>query len=387
MKCLIPASLTLLLAVLACSIPGQTSEPPITEPPILIEPPLLTTPMPIGFVVLPGTSSVDFYTPDGTWTGSVAVGDAGYYGTSSLHVAGSASSGTASLVYFSWRDEPVIIENMGGAESMLLIEPDFARLYGAEGSPWFAYTTATYTDSGLHTQLYVGTPATIASAAPVIDETVSDGQGLKPLALRMEGDVATGVWTTGYLVGIGGDLVFDPCNRVNFIDLDTGVRTELVEDGFMPSALSPDHTWVAYARPGGGEPLTILNLETGWNFTFPAWSLNDRGSGSGVFSPDNAYVAWMEGSGFRMDEPPTFRSMVRVGTTDGTLLGDFSMELLSATAGFTVVWAEPVGWVDNDSVLLMVADVDWTNYGVMRLDMPGTLYWLVSGNFAGLTYP
>lgn len=398
MKKYLAPCLVLLLAVLACSIPGQTPEPPVVteppiveppidEPPVLIEPPLLTGPVPSGFIVKPVTSEVLLYSPDGVLTGNIPVGGPGEYGFSSLHAAGGTSSGTPPLVYFSWRDQPVVIENVGGGEALVLIEPDFARLLGAEASPWFAYTTATYTDSGLHTQLFVGTSATIASSAPVIDETVGDGQGLKPLALRMEGGVATGVWTTGYIVGIGGDLVFDPCNRVNFIDLATGVRTELVGDGYMPSTLSPDRTWVAYARPGGGEPLIILNLVTGENHTFPAWALNDRGSGDGVFSPDSNYVAWMEGSGYRMDDPPNFRSMIRIGTTTGGLVGDFSMDQLSAAAGFPLVWAQPVGWLDNDSLLLMVADETWFNFGVMRLDLPGTLNWLANGTFVGFTYP
>jgi hypothetical protein len=403
MKRLIPTLLVLLLAVLACSIPilpteppivteppvsePPVTEPPVTEPPILIEPPLPSVLVPSGFVVTPNTTDIQFYSADGFSTGSLTPGVPSYTGFSFLHVAGGTSGGVPLVIYFNWRESAQIIQHLGGVETVLVVNPDFNRMRGAEASNYFAYTTATYSDAGLRTQLFVGTPATIGGAPPVIDETVTDGQGLKPLALRMEGGVATGVWTTGCMYGIGGDLVFDPCNRVSFIDLGTGVRTELVGDGFNPSELSPDHTWVAYAQPGGGMPLIIRNLETGENYSFPAWALNDRGSGDGVFSPDSQTVAWMEGSGYRMDTPFTFRSMVRVGTTGGVLVGDFPADYFNTTAGFTVVWAEPVGWLDNDSVLIQVADMDWTNHCVIRLDLPGTLIYLANGIFVGLTYP
>ena len=397
MKRLTIPCLVLVAAVLACSLPGQTSEPPLvteppliteppsTEPPVLIEPPLPTTPIPSGFMVNAGTASILFYSLDSSLTGSIPLPGAG---ASFVHAAGGTSTGLPSLIYFDWRDTPQIIQNTAGVETLIYSNPDFNRMRGAEGTPYFAYTTVGYADGGgIRTQLFVGTPATIGSSAPVIDEVVSDWQGLKPLALRMEGGVATGVWTTGCMYGIGGDLVFDPCNRVNFIDLITGVRSELVGDGYMPSGLSPDHTWVAYARPGGAEPLTILNLETDETHIFPAWELNDRGSGDGVFSPDNMYVAWMEGSGYRMDTPYTFKSILRVGSTAGTVIGDFPADFFSSAAGFSVVWANPVGWLDSDSVLVQVNDESGSRASVLRLDLPGTAVQVSNGNFAGFTYP
>ena len=389
-------SLVLILSVLACRLPTWTPEPPVvsdppvitespaTEPPVLIEPPLPAEGTPSGFMSNTTTGSILFYSPEGVLTGSISIPGPG---ASFVHAAGGTTSGLPPIIYFDWRDSAQIIKNTAGVETLIISNPEFNRMRGAEGSAWFAYTTVGYADSGIRTQLFVGTAATIAGSAPVIDQTVTDFQGLKPLALRMEGGVPTGVWYTGCMYGIGGDLVFDPCNRVSYIELATGVRSELVGDGYMPSGLSPDHTWVAYARPGGGEPLTILNLVTGEAHTFPAWALNDRGSGDGVFSPDNVYVAWMEGSGYRMDTPFTFRSLVRVGSTSGTVIGDFPADYFSTAAGFAVVWANPVGWLDSDSVLIQVNDESGTRAAVLRLDLPGTAVLLTNGYFSGFTYP
>ena len=76
MKRLVIPTLALILSVLACSMPGQTPEPPIlteppviteppaTEAPVLIEPPLPATNTPSGFMVNAGSSEILFYSPE-----------------------------------------------------------------------------------------------------------------------------------------------------------------------------------------------------------------------------------------------------------------------------------------------------------------------------------
>jgi hypothetical protein len=346
-----------------------------------------STLLPSGFAASTNTTSVTFYSPDGVVTGILPTSDLGYIGPQTFHVAGGTSGGIPPVIYFTWQDTARIIQNNAGVETLLVEEIDFNRMSGAIGSPWFAYTTVSYADSGLLTRLYIGTAETIAAATPSVEIISDDFQGLKPLALRMEGGTPTGVWYTGCMYGIGGDLVYDPCNRLTFLDIGTGINTELLGDGYNPSQLSPDHAWVAYAPPGGGMPLTIRNLQTGWNYTFPIWPENDRGSGDGVFSPDNHYVAWMEAAGYRMDEPPTFRSLLRIATTEGTLVGEFPTKFFAATVGFDVNWTGPVAWLDNDSLLVQVGSVDGTDDAVVRLDLPSSLVFLTTGYFTALTYP
>jgi hypothetical protein len=338
--------------------------------------------LPNGFVADSNTPSILFYSPNGVMTDSLSNGNLVSIGPQSLHVTGGTSAGIPPLVYFSHSGGSQIIQNTGGLEVVLVSSiDDVFRMTGAECSPYFAYTTATYANAGLLTRLYVGTPATIGTATPVVEITVADLQALKPLALSMAGGIPIGVWYTGCQYGIG-EIIFDPCNRLTYLDLNTGVSSELVGDGFNPSQLSPDHTWVAYVQPGPGMPLTILNLVTGTNYTFPVVSGQP---GDGVFSPDNIYVAWMEASGELMGDAPNFQTMVRVGTTNGLLFADYPAQDFNTTANFTVIRASPVAWLDNDSVLIQV-DGD-NNHAVLRLDLPTTQVKLASGSFAGLTYP
>jgi hypothetical protein len=130
-----------------------------------------------------------------------------------------------------------------------------------------------------------------------------------------------------------------------------------------------------------------MNMNTGVSYSFAPWPLNDRGSGDAFFSPDSLHVAWMEASGYRMDEPITFQTDVRIGTTDGVALAQFLDDAFDVEAGFPVLSAAPVGWLDNDSILIQVGGVDWTQNAILRLDMDGTITFLASGYFITLTYP
>jgi hypothetical protein len=404
MKRIFAAISALTLAVLACAAPGIVPTAPLspaTEVPTGAMPPTPvsvtdTSPapspasglLPAGFVVFQENGKLIFYNADGVATTDIAIESDSGVNRFSLHVAGGVSAGLPPVDYFIWRgSDPIIAENTGGIETLLMYQPDFFRLAGAPGTPYFAYTTATYADTGQHTRLYIGTAGTIASAAPVLDLIDPNGYALKPLAFRMEGGSPTGLWYTGCLYGIGGDLAFDPCNRLSFLDLTTGASIDIFGDGYNPAGISPDGQWVAYAYNGGGQPLQVMNLATGVSYSFAPWVLNDRGSGEAVFSPDSMYVAWMEASGYRMDEPITFQTNLRIGTTYGVALAQYLDDSFDVAAGFPILSAMPVGWLDNDSVLVQVGGFDWTQSAILRLDLDGTITYLAPGFFITLAYP
>jgi hypothetical protein len=396
MKHLITTILVLLFAVLACGLPPATPTatatatsipsptPTATATATSIPNPTPTMPaslLPSGFVVRTNSASIQFYSLNGSVTGSLTTSTLMYFGPQSLHVAGGTSAGIPPVVYIEGNFSGVshIFQNTGGLETVLVSISgfDFFSMAGAEVSPYFAYTTATIVSADLLNRLYVGTPATIGTATPVVDIT-GGSQALKPLALDMAGGIPIGVWYTGYQFGVGVGA-FEPCERLVYLDLNTGVSSELLGNGFYFPQLSPDHTWVAYT---GGEMLTILNLVTGANYTFPVVSGQP---GDGVFSPDNTYVAWMEASGEIMGDTPNFQTMVRVGTTNGLLFADYPAQDFNTTANFTVIRARPVAWLDNDSVLIQVGND--TNNAVLRLDLPSTLVYIASGSLVSLTYP
>lgn len=395
------AGFALVMSVLACSLPVPFSNAPVTtttEPSPLsttVVPPTPTSVslpggtdfLPSGFVTTDNSGRVLFHDVEGSLTGVVL--PAGFVTRAAFHVAGPTSADLPPLIYFIWREtDPVMVENASGVETVLFSQPDFFRLLGVPRMPYFAYSTATYTDTGLLTRLYFGKTTTIATATPVLELLDPDGYAIKPLAFRMQGGMPDGIYFTGCLYGIGGDLPFDPCNRLRLLDLNTGSVIEILGDGYNPSGFSPDGRWVAYAALAGGGPLQILNLDTGATRTFSVWPLNDRGAGDAVFSPDGRYVAWMEARGYLLDEPITFQTNLRIAEIEGSMNAQYLDDYFEPAVGFPTLSAIPVGWLDNDSLLVQVSGFETGQSALVRFDLDTQeALLLTSGYFLALTYP
>ena len=84
---------------------------------------------------------------------------------------------------------------------------------------------------------------------------------------------------------------------------------------------------------------------------------SDRSGAYARFSPDNRYVAWMEGSGYPEEMStgaPPFHSRLRVAAMDtkadspsGKMVYDFQDADFSQAAGYSADWVQPVGWLDG----------------------------------------
>lgn len=134
----------------------------------------------------------------------------------------------------------------------------------------------------------------------------------------------------------------------------------LTED-FNPVGLSPDCSIVAYTEVNGSfntqssSRITLYNLSSGLMVPIDLAPQSDRGGGYAVFSPDNHYVAWMEGSGWMMAEIPNFHSRVRIANSDGILLADIPDINFASIAGDpSATWAVPSGWLDGETLLVEV---------------------------------
>lgn len=386
----------LVLSALACNLPALISNSPATTtagPSLSVTTAPTSTPLPestnlpAGFVTTDNSGMLMFYDVDGNLVG--AVSPSAFVTRAAFHVAGPTSAGLPPLIYFIWHGtEPVMVENVGGTETVLFSQPDFFRLLGVPKMSYFAYSTATYTDAGLLTRLYFGKTTTMAAAAPVLELLDPEGYAIKPMAFRRQGDMPDGIYFTGCLYGIGGDLPFDPCNRLRLLDLSTGSVTEILGDGYNPAGFSPDGRWVAYAALAGEQPLQILDLATGATRTFPIWPLNDRGAGDAVFSPDGRYVAWIEARGYLLDEPVTFQTNLRIAEIVGSMDAQYLDDYFEPAVGFSTLLAIPVGWLDNDSLLVQVSGFETGQSALVRFDLDtqdATL--LTNGYFLALTYP
>jgi hypothetical protein len=189
--------------------------------------------------------------------------------------------------------------------------------------------------------------------------------------------------------GIGGDIVFEPRRSLSYLDLTTYQSWELLGIGSSPSAFSPDLSWLAFTPVHVG-PMSIAPIsDLNNSITMPLLPDSDRGAGGAVFSPDNQYVAWKEGSGWMMSETPNFHATIRIATISGAITAQIPDSAIAALVGNpSSIWVEPVGWLDAGTLLLEVRGDDWGNASLLRVSPDGSgLAFLVSGGFMGFVYP
>ena len=214
------------------------------------------------------------------------------------------------------------------------------------------------------------------------------------MGIESVGDVPSGVLFTDTLWGIGGDIVFPPREGLYRVDVTSLDETLLLTEDFNPLGVSPDQRWVAYIPSQGYKDvttpeLTLYDLVSGLMVTVPLASGSDRGAGYAVFSPDNKYAAWMEGSGWLMAETPNFTSRMRIADMDGNVLADLPVGTLAGITGISnATWAIPVSWLDGDTLIVEICGDDWNNPALVRVRYDGSgLALLAPGIFAGLVYP
>jgi hypothetical protein len=197
------------------------------------------------------------------------------------------------------------------------------------------------------------------------------------------------VYYTTIPYGIGGDIVFEPRQNLKYLDLASYQGSEVLDIGTSPSGFSPDLTWLAFTALHSG-PMRLAPLANlGAAITLPLLPDSDRGAGDAVFSPDNQYIAWKEGSGWMMSETPNFHATIRIVTTSGAITAQISDADIAALIGNpSNVWVQPVGWLDNTTLLLEARGDEWNEASLLRVNPDGSgLAYLVPGGFMGFVYP
>ena len=316
----------------------------------------------------------------------------GLYGDnpSYAHLSGHLSNGAQdlALLFFTWESRTLNITSMDGVTTLVSV-PDFYMLAGIPANPNIVYVNLEYADAGLRSSMIVGDLATLPSASPIMTISDSESNAVRPLAFAAETGQPIGVYYTFVKYGIGGDIVFEPRQSLNYLDLDSLLSRQVLNIATSPAGLSSDLTWLAYTPLHNGA-LTIApvaNLSS--PITLPLLPDSDRGAGAAVFSPDNQLLAWKEGSGWMMAETPDFRATIRIATTTGTISAQIPDSAISALIGNPAsIWVEPVGWLDNGTLLIEARGDDWEQASILRVSPDGTgLAYLVPGGFMGFIYP
>lgn len=252
------------------------------------------------------------------------------------------------------------------------------------------YSTAEFKENALVSELFIGNLETLHKAEPVLVRTDSAAWTFRPMAITMVGVQPLGIWYSLTPWGIGGDIVFEPRSGLYHLDLTTNQLKEHLVPSFNPISFSPDLTWLAYTEDQMEQPLTIMpDLDTERAISFPLAAESDRGAGNAVFSPDNQYVAWMEASGMRFASVPDFKILIRIASTNGEFISEFpDIAVAEAVGSQDIQWVEPVGWLDDETLLLQVEYNTWDNDAIVRVKFDGSEMSIIApGNFASFIYP
>ena len=388
----------------ACSI---FSGPPIEPAPITPEvapqenieaiPPtaLPSSNLPIG-IVTENDGLLSFFDREGYTLLQVDLPGISYVDQSNIHIAGPFYAGGTNLpiLYFSFEQNNSLMLNNNGEITTLLSTPNFSGLVGAPGQDVVAYTTTEFSGESLISELYLGKIQSIPIAGSVLQDSDPQGWGIVALAVDVEEGNPIGVWYSKRPWGIGGDIVFHPRRTLSYLDLRSGTSSQYLGLEANPSAISADRKWLAYTNDedavAGFGSMTIHNIATGENFSFPLQNAVDqRGAGAASISPNNQYLAWMEGNGWKISETPNFHSVVRVGDMSGKVVAEFADMVFLPTSGLgTVQRVEPVGWFDDNTLVVMARGDHWDDAVLVMVEISTQgLSILAKGAFAGFVYP
>jgi len=420
--------IVILLVGLGCSLPARVlSEPtsnPVTDLPVAVEeappaaptdtlapPPVAPTPteapppepeiteslppfFPAAFMTTTGDGSVvTFYDLNGQPLGSAQTPGLRRGLENSLHAAGpfAGSLSDLPLIFRTFDNNGDLKQSLNNQITTLFPGPEVSYLQGVPGKYALVYATVNWGEN-LTSYLYARTTSG-SGASWFWERSDPMGTALYPVAVEGDNDAVQAVFYTLRPWGIGGDIVFPPQAGLFKISLQNLSEELILTEDFTLIGLSPDHSVVAYTDQNNlvQDPhtrITLYDLTTTTMVPIDLSASSERGAGYAVFSPDNEYVAWMEGSGWSMAETPNFHSRVRIADRNGNILAELPDSMFASVAGDpTVNWVEPVGWLDGESLLVQVSGYrDISPLVKVRFDGSGMAY-LASGSFLDFVYP
>jgi len=298
------------------------------------------------------------------------------------------------VIYRSWEPELALMANTNGSISTVRQTQSFLSLVGAPGQSVLAFSEVIISPNNFpHSFLYLGNTAnlgTIGSFVDTIDELAY--MALMPVGVEATNGEPHGVWYTKTGWGIGrADLIF-PINRgLYFFDLTTGENLQMISADRGFQGISPDLSLAGIVEYNvvGSQVMTVINLINSQQTSFTLNSASDRGAGCVVFSPNNRFVAWLEASGSMISDPPDFLPRIRIGDLQNEWGVKDLMNAAAAQAinSSRITFMRPVGWLDNETLLIEVRGQDWNDVSLLRLDVMSAVSSVFSsGIFVGFGY-
>ncbi len=399
--------LHLIILTAACSGPAQTgySSDELVAPPVEGEsgaPTLAATAAldynPKGLLVDPeDNSGLKFYNTNGQLIQSIDAGGITDPAPGNIFPAGSGTSGELSmpLVYQSWEPAAGLRMMVDNQTSFLRPASAFFSMAGAHGQAALAFSEIQIEENVPHSYLYAGSLDELDTISAFLEwEDQTTQMALMPVAVKAVGSNPKGVWYTHSAWGIGGvDLVFPITRGLFYYDLTSDENLTILDGTRSFQGISPDMKFagsVAF-QPQENISIQATNLVSNQTVDFPLKTGSQRGAGYAVFSPDNQYIAWMEGSGSLASDPADFQAVVRVGSLTS---GNVEIEVDSAAAAQQIPgvgevnFLKPVGWLDGQSLLMEAKAFDWTKTYLLRLNLyDRTTKLFCAGSFVSFIYP
>ncbi|NMC46865.1 MAG: hypothetical protein GYA52_08535 [Chloroflexi bacterium] len=318
----------------------------------------------------------------------------GYGSSARVHVAGPIPEGPimTPLVYHSFTSPESLLVNINDSITTLVQVPMFYGLAGAPGQPYVAYSLYTPSDNVVHSDLFLGNLETLPNIGPVYSlDNSDDYYVINPVAVSTQADVATGVWYTFSAWGIGGDIIFPVDQGLYYFNMTDGNNYQVLDKNCKFQGLSHDFSFAAcqHYDGNGNYSYSVENLSTATSTAFTVDPSSDRGAGYGIFSQDGTYVAWLEASGSHMVEVPNYHSRIRIGFTNGGIVYDQTDQALASALGVgSLPYMLPVGWLDNQTLLIQVNIDDYSSPALVTINITnGTAQKIIDGSFVTFAYP
>jgi len=352
---------------------------------------------PAGFGVGSTTNeTLTFLDVQGQSLGTIPVPGLSYADPSHVHIAGPYHGNLLDVpvIYHVFGNIGNLKQSVGGNSDFIVTAIDVSEMSGAPGQFALVYSEVTWGGDALSTYLYMRSISG-GGASWFWERTDPMSWAIYPLAVEATHGELDGLLFTLKPWGIGGDIVFPPQKGLFYLDMQTLQHSLILTESFNPIGISSDQNMVAYVNTdngfveGANNRLTIYDLQATTTLPINLDPSSERGAGYAVFSPDNHFIAWMEGSGWQMAEVPNFTSRVRIADTDGNLYADIPASTFASAAGDpSVRHAIPVGWIDGEHLLVEALGSEWNNPALIRVRYDGSNPTRIAqGNFIGFLYP